>query len=363
MRFYLFVSSVYCIGYGVAFQFNPETNVTRQFKQEQCLVFEDHFHRLDVKNWQHEITMSGGGNWEFQWYTNNRTNSFVKDGILYLKPTLTSELMGEDAMMNGGVLSLWSEDPSVHCTGCERVSGMRGDYNYINPIQSASIRTLQSVSIRYGKVQVRARLPQGDWLWPAIWMMPKHAAYGGWPASGEIDIMESRGNAKGTYRYGDNTQVSSTLHWGPSFELNSYNKTTAQVQALNGSFADDFHTFGLEWNEEGLRTSVDNETILQVDFDRSFWERGKFPRWSMNPWEGGSIGAPFDEEFYLIINLAVGGASAYWPDDAKKPWSNVDGRPPNQFWDKRSQWLPTWGAGNKRAFAIDWVKIWSNEPC
>ncbi|KAI8093299.1 concanavalin A-like lectin/glucanase domain-containing protein [Halteromyces radiatus] len=345
-----------------AFQLNEEILLENETSGQQCLVFEDHFNRFDLKIWQHEITMSGGGNWEFQWYTNNRSNSFVEDGILYIKPTLTTDFMGEQAMMNGGTLSLWSNDPSIQCTGCERVAGVSSGGNIINPIQSARIRTFESMSIRYGKVEVRARLPQGDWLWPAIWMMPKYSTYGPWPASGEIDIMESRGNKNG-YPYGDSSRVSSTLHWGPNFNLNQYNLTQAEVIAEEGSFADDFHTYGLEWNEEGLRTTIDNITVLQVDFDQTFWTRGEFPDWSMNPWKQGGIGAPFDEEFYLILNVAVGGASSYWPDDPSKPWLNSDLHPATQFWQHRHQWLPSWGSGNKPALAIDWVKVWSDQPC
>ncbi|KAI8335864.1 concanavalin A-like lectin/glucanase domain-containing protein [Chlamydoabsidia padenii] len=349
------------------FQLSTDHAIQDQAKEietpKQCLVFEDHFDRFDLKNWQHEITMSGGGNWEFQWYANNRSNSFVEDGILYIKPTLTADFMGEGPMTDGGVLSLWSSEPSTQCTGCERISGASSGGNFINPIQSARIRTIDSMSIRYGKVQVRARLPRGDWLWPAIWMMPKYSTYGVWPASGEIDIMESRGNHGKAYPYGDSSRVSSTLHWGPHSNLNSYNLTQSEVVAENGTFADDFHTYALEWNEEGLRTTIDNKTVLQVDFDQSFWQRGAFPEWCANPWKSGSIGAPFDEEFYLIFNLAVGGASFYWPDHDTKPWSNSDPHPANQFWNNRHQWLPSWGEGHQSALAIDWVKVWSDLPC
>ena len=60
------------------------------------LIFEDTFEELDMDIWEHDITMAGGGNWEFQYYTNNRTNSFVDDGVLYLQPTLTEHTIGEE---------------------------------------------------------------------------------------------------------------------------------------------------------------------------------------------------------------------------------------------------------------------------
>ncbi|KAG1421000.1 hypothetical protein G6F58_003942 [Rhizopus delemar] len=330
-----------------------------------CLVFEDHFNTLNFKNWQHEITLSGGGNWEFQYYTNNRSNSFVENGILYIKPTLTAEAIGEDAVKEGGRIALYSGQPSEDCTdhsnfGCERISGAPAGGVYINPIQSARLRTVNSMSIRYGKVEVRARTPKGDWLWPAIWMLPKDSVYGTWPASGEIDIMESRGN-KG-YPYGNTSQILSTLHWGPNFYLNKYHLTQGQIQSKTGTFSDNFHIYGLEWSKEGLRTYVDDQTVLQVDFDKSAWEKGAFDeKTTMNPWKGGDISAPFDQEFYLIMNLAVGGVNGFWPDHPSKPWMNNSPHAPNEFYNAKSKWLPTWGAGNRRALAIDWVKVWSTE--
>ncbi|CEI90635.1 hypothetical protein RMCBS344292_04953 [Rhizopus microsporus] len=351
------------------------TTQKNEIESDSCVIFEDHFDTLNFKNWQvardysqwRTITYNiPGGNWEFQYYTNNRSNSFVEDGILYIKPTLTSDFLGEDALKEGGRIALYSGSPSEDCTdnsnfGCERISGAPAGGVYINPIQSARLRTINSMSLRYGKVEVRARLPVGDWLWPAVWMLPKYSAYGSWPASGEIDIMESRGNVR--YPYGNISTVLSTLHWGPNPYLNKYSLTQAEVHSTNGTFADNFHTFGLEWTKEGLRTYVDKQTVLEVDFDKTAWERGMFDeKTTMNPWKGGDISAPFDQEFYLqIINLAVGGVNGFWPDHPSKPWNNNDPHAPNKFYDSRQKWLPTWGKGNKRALAVDWVKVWSME--
>jgi beta-glucanase (GH16 family) len=86
-------------------------------------------------------------------------------------------------------------------------------HTILNPVRSARLTTQGKKSIRYGRVEVVAKVPKGDWLWPAIWMMPEDSEYGIWPLSGEIDIMESRGNARG-YRTGGRETVSSTIHWG-----------------------------------------------------------------------------------------------------------------------------------------------------
>ena len=97
---------------------------------------------------------------------------------------------------NGGMFDLWGGQPGDLCTspgfyGCSRIAN---GANIINPVSSARIRTAQSFAFTYGRVEVDAKLPEGDWLWPAIWMLPLKQEYGLWPTSGEIDIMESRGN-------------------------------------------------------------------------------------------------------------------------------------------------------------------------
>ncbi|CAN0208082.1 unnamed protein product, partial [Phaeothamnion confervicola] len=122
--------------------------------------------------WKHEITAAGGGNWEFQYYTNNRSNSFTEDGVLFIQPTLTEDFIGADAVSGEKpfTLDLWGVTPASQCTinmfyGCSRESN-RAARIAINPVQSARLRTAGTFSFRYGRVEVRAKLPRGDWLWP-----------------------------------------------------------------------------------------------------------------------------------------------------------------------------------------------------
>jgi hypothetical protein len=150
-------------------------------KKQFCsgeLIFEENFDKLRFDVWQHEITLAGGGNWEFQIYNNNRTNSFAKDGTLHIRPTLTADDLGEDFLYSG-VLDVNGGTPADYCTdstnyGCQR-TGSRD--HIINPIKSAALRTVNSFAFKYGKLEARAKLPAGDWLWPAIWLMPKYNAY------------------------------------------------------------------------------------------------------------------------------------------------------------------------------------------
>ncbi|CAO3571180.1 unnamed protein product [Mortierella alpina] len=346
------------------------TNVNKPVEHQAqtddtCLLFEDNFDRLDNSIWKHDLTMTGGGNFEFQMYINNRSNTFVNDGIFYIRPTLTEARIGQGPLRDGGVLDMWGMDPGTRCTGnynygCFRVAGAGG--NYLNPIQSGLVRTVESFKFRYGKVQVRAKMPKGKWIWPAIWMLPAHYQYGNWPASGEIDIVESRGNGP-EYDAGGHDQISSTLHWGPSYEFNRYALTHANYSLPGGSsFSDDFHVFTLDWRAEGLKTYVDDQMVLEVSFNDMF-KKGNFPGWVNNPWVG-SDAAPFDQEFYIMMNVAVGGASGYFPDNVgDKPWSDKSQHAVNEFYDSKDSWYPSWGPedGLDRAMAVDYVRVFKND--
>lgn len=331
-------------------------------------IFNDDFDYFNLTRWKHEITLGGGGNWEFQYYDNNRSNSYVKDGVLYIKPSFLVDDIGEGSLRGGYNLDVWGSSPATLCTGphfygCFRTSGAGG--NILNPIRSARIRTAESFNFKYGRVEVRAQLPQGDWLWPAIWLLPTTNQYGTWPASGEIDIMESRGNGA-DYSAGGVDTFGSTLHWGPIFSENAFIKTHATKQAPTGQdYAQDFHTYGLIWNETYIGTYLDdlNNTVLSVPINQSFWQLGNWSDSGLdNPWINGGQNAPFDREFYLIINLAVGGTNGYFPDNlGNKPWNNLSPHAVNEFWNQRdSQWGPTWNSTSEGAsFKIDSVKVWS----
>ena len=324
------------------------------------LAFEEEFTTFDLSRWKHEITLAGGGNWEFQAYSNNRTNSYVDNGVLYIQPTLLADDIGTASVVTPGTtLDYWGGTPADLCTapnfyGCFRQSG--GGGNYLNPIKSAAIRTTESFSFKYGKVEVKAKLPQGDWLWPAIWMLPRYNAYGNWPASGEIDIMESRGNNP-SYPPGGYDSFGSTLHWGPGWTEDPFSKTHETYKASVDLTAD-FHTYGLIWNETYIGTYFDDESkiVLSVNINESFWNLGGWSstHWT-NPWKGAGTNAPFDQEFYLIINLACGGLTGYFPDGNGKPWSNTGAHPVNDFWNTKAQWYPSW----KKPFAIDSVRVWT----
>ena len=247
--------------------------------------------------------------------------------------------------------------------GCQRTSAGRRGGNVFNPIQSARLRTVNSFSFKYGVVEIRAKMPRGDWIWPAIWLLPVHNNYGQWPASGEIDLVESRGNVD--FDKMGVQQMGSTLHWGPHSPENGYPKTHQVYNLPSGDSADKFRTFKFYWSPERMITFVDDKVVLNVTINESFWTRGNWDKTSFNnPWANrpknkfGVSNAPFDQKYYLILNVAVGGTADYWPDgiSPNKPWNNKSPHAVNEFYNAKDKWYPTW-KGEDAAMVIDYIKI------
>ncbi|KAL4223162.1 3-glucan binding protein [Mactra antiquata] len=341
------------------------------------LIFEDNFDTLNLDVWEHEITAGGGGNWEFQYYTNNRSNSYVRDGKLFIKPTFTVDTLnrGPDGLTQGS-LDLWGSLPGDVCTGngwwgCRRDGSPN---NILNPIQSARLRSSRGFNFKYGKVEVRAKMPKGDWIWPAIWMLPLRNAYGKWPASGEIDIVEVRGNANYRNTNGHSKGIDnagSTLHFGSDFWHNKFYKAHGDKMADQGTYADGFHIFELIWDENHISASIDGTRVMNVEPRQTMWEFGGLDKDNVdNPWVGGNKMAPFDQEFFFILNVAVGGTGGYFPDhyqsNPPKPWSDQSGTAARDFWNARGQWYPTWNPdknnGEDAAMQVDYIKVWKLKP-
>jgi len=244
----------------------------------------------------------------------------------------------------------------------------------INPVMSARVSTRFSASIKFGRVEVRAKMPNGDWLWPAIWMLPKDNVYGAWPRSGEIDIVEARGNSIRYTGRGSN-YVQGSLNWGPSPELNSVSKTYSWWSDTRTSFGSGFHTYALEWTDKFLRIYVDSRlhTLLDLRLTQPFFQRGDYPSvwWNgstpqplANPWANASVtnAAPFDQDFFLTMNVAAGGTTGWFPDgQGNKPWLNQGQAPMRDFAKASPEWYPTWPTkAEGRAMIIDYVKMWKH---
>jgi beta-glucanase (GH16 family) len=152
---------------------------------------------------------------------------------------------------------------------------------------SARLHTRDRFAFRYGRIEASMRLPAGQGLWPAFWMLPQDDTYGGWAASGEIDIMEAinLGAAGGNNVYG-------TLHHGGAWPNNTSSGSSYLVPS---DATAEFHTYALEWDATEMRWYVDGALYAM-----------------QNAWStpAAAFPAPFDEPFYILFNVAVGGN---WP--------------------------------------------------
>lgn len=269
----------------------------------------------------------------------------------------------EGAVLNLTELGICSSQDPKSCVAINNRTNF--DEHDMNPVKSARISTKFSKSIRYGRIEVEAKLPEGKWLWPAIWMLPVENTYGDWPASGEIDIVESRGNNE-KYPEGGRNIISSTLHWGPDSANNAWWRTNVKSKALHTTYAKKFHTFGIEWSENYIFTYVNSRllTVLFTNFNQRLWERGNFPLANQNgtryvdPWaKTGNRNTPFDHPFYLIMNVAVGSTNGWFVNGKDgKPWVDGSRTERRDFWDKRDEWLPTWK--DEGAMQVKSVKMW-----
>ncbi len=240
-------------------------------------VWSDEFDdsEIDLGNWSHEVNCQGGGNNEQQCYTDRSENSYVQDGALHI--------VAKEEVFSGPALT--DDDPNYN----------PNDTSVTLPFTSARLRTKGKVDFKYGRAEIRAKVADGQGMWPAIWMLPTDYVYGGWPSSGEIDIFESFNPSPA------NTEVAGTLHYGlkwPQWKL------TGAAYELNESPAQDFHVYAIEWEEDEIRWYVDGE----------HYQTQRSDGWYNYIWQGQQIGfgvanprAPFDENFHLILNMAVGG--------------------------------------------------------
>lgn len=182
--------------------------------------------------------------------------------------------------------------------------------------------------------------------------------------------MESRGNGPEYPAQGVDF-VRGSLNWGPFSWLNGVFRTFGFWTDRRKVYSDGFHLYGMEWTPKFIRIYVDsrNHKLLELKFNEPFFERGKFPETVLNgsqwiltpdPWSGASNAAPFDQNFYLIMNVAVGGTNGWFPDGAgNKPWLNGALTAMQDFAKAQDEWYATWPASvEDRAMVIDSVKMW-----
>ena len=232
-----------------------------QIDSEYKLVWEDNFEgdKLNRDDWNVELHEPGWVNQEWQEYVDSDENIYVKDGNLIIQAVKT-EKDGKDYYTSGRV------------------------------------NTQNKHDFKYGRFEARAKVPSGKGFLPAFWMMPTDESfYGQWPKCGEIDIMEVLGDKTNT--------AHGTLHFG---EPHTQKQGTYKLET--GDFSNDYHVFACEWEPGEMRFYVDD--VLYFTENDWFTKRNGF----------GEVAypAPYDQPFYMILNVAVGGSWVGYPDETTK---------------------------------------------
>ena len=213
------------------------------------LVWNDEFNdgQIDLDNWRFEEGATGWGNNELQNYTTN--NAKVDDGLL--------------------VIEAREED---------------GGYT------STRMITADKQEFAFGRVDIRAKLPEGQGIWPALWMLGANFFDVGWPYCGEIDIMELIGR--------EPSKVHGTAHWGEQGWSFSRNKGAAYTLKGGAKFSDEFHVFSIVWEQNSIKWYVDDEEYFQL-----------------TETDVAELNYPFNQEFFFLFNIAVGGNWPGYPDE------------------------------------------------
>ncbi|MBO3270699.1 glycoside hydrolase family 16 protein [Hymenobacter defluvii] len=217
----------------------------KDYTQYTELIWSDEFDgggAVDQTKWTQETGGNGWGNNELQYYTNSTENSYVSSGNLIIE------------------------------TKKQAMSGR--DYT------SARLITKGKQSFTFGRIDVRAKLPKGQGIWPAIWMLGSDIDQNNWPACGEIDIMELRGH--------EPNKVLSTMHYGSNTATHQYKGS--ETTLASSDFANDFHIFSVVRSRDKIRSYVDG---------REFYS---FTASDISPYA-----YPFNNPFFVILNVAVGG--------------------------------------------------------
>jgi beta-glucanase (GH16 family) len=274
------------------------------------LVWSDEFDTgaIDPAKWGFDIDCWGGGNDERQCYTGSVRNAAIEDGRLVI--TARRERVTGPAL------------PEAQRQAAAKPDAPKPDAQVTRAFSSARLTTRGKAAWRHGRIEVRARLPQGQGSWPAIWMLPEQDRYGSWAASGEIDILEAvnLGVPCAKCPGGRENTILGTLHFGGKWPDNR--QAGAEVPfppVLDG----DFHSYAIEWFPDRI--------VWQVD-GRPYAER-KVSEWSTSG--SAAPGAPFDQPFHLMLNLAIGGKL---PEGRGVGGVDQDGYP--------------------RRLEVDWVRVW-----
>lgn len=305
------------------------------------LLFYDDFTNRDTSKWTPQLydgfqySIPGWGNSEYEWYTNRTENWFVANSTLNVAARVETDggaWILSDCRAACSTRCVASGDTSATCVN--NCAGTRCADAAARGITSSRLRTYKTFSAGPSaaypniRVEARAAMPAGAGLWPAIWMLPEEGAtdgcsgcgpYGGWPASGEIDLQESVNGA---------TAAVGTIHYGGT--------THQMVSGWTPLVPGTFNLHALEWSAKNMTWSLNGAAFRSANSDQWYSDGAKR-----------SATAPFDRRFHLLVNLAAGGG---WPAGDYKGATGVD-LTPAIVRDGLT------AAGGSKALQIDYIKV------
>uniref|UniRef100_A0A146M023 Beta-1,3-glucan-binding protein n=2 Tax=Lygus hesperus TaxID=30085 RepID=A0A146M023_LYGHE len=305
------------------------------------VMFHDDFSGDLEENWSYDVRFSDAPESDFTVWTNDFNTSGLSKGKLFIRPKLLEDI-SNDTYVSQGTLQLKSCTSRIK-KNCQR-SGI--SWSILPPIVSSRITTKNSFSFLYGEVEIRAKLPTGDWIVPQLWLEPKEVAYGA--QSGRMFLGKAVGNP--SLKDSQNNEIGGKL-LQQGFSLSP--KRVRNFQKKSGTpWSSDYHVYKLRWAPDSISFFVDGEELGRVA-----------PR-EDNPLnkalEGGTPLAPFDREFYLNLGVHVGGREDF-PDGSvsggkPKPWENDKVKHTLDFWRKKDDWYPTWETPHNQ-LTVDYVKV------
>ncbi|XP_075224691.1 beta-1,3-glucan-binding protein-like [Lycorma delicatula] len=311
--------------------------------KNQCrgsLIFHSQFTQSISKDWSHIVQIGGDYEDEFVVFDSNLTNSFIKSNCLVIKPTLLDDEHGKDFSLSGPL------DLSSRCTSStpcfmKRTVGK----NILPPVVSGRLSTQNSFSFLYGVVEVKAKLPHGDWVVPEIWLLSKSLHFNK-DKSAKIIIASSIGNDQLTF----NSKEIGNKRLFCGLEVGSL-KNYFEENKNSGYWSDQFHIFKMVWSPDQFIFYVDNKEIKRWN------SRTDPPFISDSP----DKNAPFNHEHFIMIGLHVGGLEDF-PDGitnngAAKPWRNDQTDRKLNFYRDTVNWHRTWNEETK--LQIEYIKVWA----
>lgn len=369
-------------------------------------VFKENWHSFD--NWVPEVAATGGGNEEFQQYYLHPETGHLVNNTLQIHPRFVETDLRQDLDLYAlGCTNNWNN-------GCYSRGSMHwshGTLHYENGVpipvggQRAkpfrSVKLVSKMGFGYGLLKVKFKLPKGNYLWPAIWMLPYTNVP--WPTGGEIDLVESMGNSPGSGYGLDYSSVSSALHFGynESFYGIAYSPFAEKVQEESFNrfnLDDDWHEVTLFRTKYNMIISIDNHETLNCDkmfraaasksnknapyrdevlnngYLAGFRKYTKMMGKSIPDfmWKDDAYNAPFNGKFKLIVNLAVGGnffgdSMNAGPNDVVPPWNGIaeGSHPAVQFLKRMDEWY-NWGdeeykEETNNVATLDWKRCITDE--